>query len=175
MFSYHSGLNATHPYQSSWWQWPFTLRPMWYAFSSSANGQISTLTASGNPAVWWVSTIGAIVLLMQRCSGKIKPDRALQVICVGVLANYLPWVLVPRCTFIYHFFATVPFLLMATVYALAKWEEREPRIKWVKWVWLGVAILLFVLLYPGISGLWIPRSWALILKKLPGGALMYGA
>jgi dolichyl-phosphate-mannose--protein O-mannosyl transferase len=32
---------------------------------------------------------------------------------VGILANLLPWVLVTRCTFIYHFFATVPFIILS--------------------------------------------------------------
>lgn len=176
MFSYHSGLTATHPYQSAWWQWPFTLRPMWYYSGNDASaGIVSTLTASGNPAVWWISTLGAVALLLLRVFGKVKRDRAMQIFCVGVLANYLPWVLVPRCTFIYHFFATVPFILMATVYLLEKGEERYSWLSWLKWVWLGVAVLLFVLLYPGLSGLPIPAWWGAIIKHLPGGALMYGA
>ena len=30
MFNYHSGLEATHPYSSSWYQWPTMVRPIWY-------------------------------------------------------------------------------------------------------------------------------------------------
>ena len=94
---------------------------------------------------------------------------------MGVLANFLPWVLISRCTFIYHFFATVPFLLMAAVYALHCWEERTARVAWVKWVWLAVALLLFIALYPGISGYPVSAEWASIIKHFPGGGLMYGA
>ena len=54
-------------------------------------------------------------------------------------------------------------------------EERYPRLGRVKWIWLGVAAALFVLLYPGLSGLPIPAWWAKIIKCLPGGGLMYGA
>lgn len=125
MFGYHSGLDATHPYQSSWWQWPFTLRPMWYFFKGYGDGTLSTLTASGNPAVWWIGAIGAVALFVQYSVGKVKSAPALQILCIGVLANFLPWVLVSRCTFIYHFFATVPFVLMAAVYALWQWEEND--------------------------------------------------
>lgn len=176
MYSYHSGLTATHPYQSSWWEWPFTARPMWYYFGSDpASGTISTLTASGNPAVWWISTLGALTLFGLRLAGRIKPDRALWVFFIGLLANYLPWVLVPRCTFIYHFFATVPFILMSTVYLLERVEEQHPSLSSIKWVWLCIAVGLFILLYPGLSGLPITKEWAAIIKKLPGGLLMYGA
>lgn len=176
MFDYHSGLTATHPYQSSWWQWPFTLRPMWYYSGSDyANGTVSTLTASGNPAVWWISSIGAVVLLLLRMTGYMHKDRALRIFCVGALANYLPWVLVTRCTFIYHFFATVPFILLSAVYLLQSAEKRYPKAKAIKWVWLAVAIVLFVLLYPGLSGYTVSAGWAAFIKRLPGGGLMYGA
>lgn len=176
MYDYHSNLNATHPYQSNWYSWPFTVKPMWYFFNGYiSQAKISTLSASGNPAVWWVSTIGAASLLWLRLSKRIAPDRALQIFCMGILANYLPWVLVPRCTFIYHFFATVPFILMATVYALQKLEQRYRDANFIKWVWIGFALLFFILLYPGISGLPVSPEWAAFLAKLPGGKLMYGA
>ena len=176
MYNYHSHLNATHPYQSNWYSWPFTVKPMWYFFNSYiSQSQISTLSASGNPAVWWVSTLGAVALLGLRLTKKIAPDRALQIFCAGILANYLPWVLVPRCTFIYHFFATVPFILMATVYALQKLEQRYRDADFLKWVWVGFALLFFIVLYPGLSGLPVSPHWASILAKLPGGKLMYGA
>ena len=176
MYHYHSTLNATHPYQSSWYSWPFTAKPMWYFFNSYiAPGKISTLSASGNPAVWWVSAIGAVALLWARLSKRIAPDKAMQIFCVGILANFLPWVLVTRCTFIYHFFATVPFILMATVYALQKLEQRYPEAHFIKWFWVGFAVLFFVLLYPGISGLAVPSGWASFISNLPGGKLMYGA
>ena len=176
MYSYHSNLDATHPYQSAWYQWPFTNKPMWYYFNSDSQGRfVSTLTASGNPAVWWVCSLGAVALFVERLLGRVKQNRALQVICVGILANYLPWVLVTRCTFIYHFFATVPFLILATVYLLQAAEQRESAYKYVKWVWIGAALLFFILLYPGLSGLPISNEWAAALHNLPGGKLMYGA
>lgn len=174
MYSYHSGLTATHSYQSSWYMWPFTLRPMWYYFGQTGAGEAMTLTASGNPAVWWISSVGAVALFVLWSLGKIKKDRALQVICIGILANFLPWTLVSRCTFIYHFFATVPFILLATVYLLKSWEDRDPAAKPVKWVWLALALLLFILLYPGISGCPISYEWGAFLKKLPGGGMLYG-
>ena len=174
MYTYHSTLVATHPYQSSWYQWPFTNVPMWYYYSG-AGGKISTLSASGNPAVWWVCSIGAAALYALRALRRVKPDRALLLIGVGILANFLPWVLVPRCTFIYHFFATVPFIILATVYLVGLLEKKSPALHTAKWVWLGLAVLLFILLYPGISGLSVSAGWAKILKSLPGGKIMYGA
>ena len=176
MYNYHANLKATHPYQSSWYSWPFTGKPMWYYYNTYLPvDQVSTLSASGNPAVWWVSAVGAVALVWARLSNRIKPDRAMQIFTIGVLANYLPWVLVTRCTFIYHFFATVPFILMATVYALQKLEQKYKDANFLKWVWIGFAVLFFILLYPGISGLPVSTSWGSFIANLPGGKLMYGA
>ena len=174
MYSYHANLRATHAYQSAWYEWPFTVRPMWYYFSSGG-GKISTMSASGNPAVWWISSIGTAVLFSMRAARRVDRDPALFLIAIGILANYLPWILVSRCTFIYHFFATVPFILLATLYLLRGIEIGHPSIGWIKWAWAGAALVLFLLLYPGVSGLPVPAEWAALLKLLPGGRMMYGA
>lgn len=186
MWRYHSQLQATHPYQSAWWQWPFTLRPMWYYFNYFLGpDRISTLTASGNPAVWWVCTVLTIGLILQRIRARAQSFRqnspGLTVIFVGMAANYLPWVLITRCTFIYHFFATVPFIIFAGLMFLYRFEtnasrlERHPKIRYLKWIWMGAALLLFLLMYPGISGLEVPMAYARVMRYLPGGALFYGA
>lgn len=175
MFSYHSGLNVTHPYQSAWWQWPFTFVPMWYYYGSSEQlGYVSTLTASGNPAVWWVCTLLMMALVVLRLSGKLKKEHGLTVIFIAALANYLPWTLVTRCTFIYHFFASVPFIILGGGYVTMYIEKLKPGYEKFKWVWAGICVLLFLLMYPGLSGLSVPMWYARILRLLPGGNLFYG-
>ncbi len=176
MWNYHSTLDATHPYQSAWWQWPFTFVPMWYYQGTGLpDGQFATLTASGNPAVWWVCTVGTVALIVSRALRRTKSDPGITVLFVGAAANFLPWVLVTRCTFIYHFFATVPFIVFCGVFLLQGWERKNPSVKWVKWAWMAAAVILFLLLYPGLSGFEIPIGYAQLLKFLPGGNLMYGA
>lgn len=174
MYNYHSGLTATHMCQSTWYQWPFTAKSVWF-YVSGGNGWISNISSTGNPAVWWVSSVGAVCLLLEWVMGKLKKDPALPMLLVGVLANYLPWVLVSRCVFLYHFFATVPFILLATVYLLKHLEEGNSRWRCVKWIWLGVAVVYFILMYPAISGLPTPMWYASFLENvLPTGYLYYG-
>ncbi len=174
MYNYHSKLTATHMCQSAWYQWPFTAKSVWF-FVSGGNGWISNISSTGNPAVWWVSSVGAVCLLLEWVMGRLKKDPALPVLLVGVLANYLPWVLVSRCVFLYHFFATVPFILLATVYLLCHLERQNSRLRMVKWVWLGLAVVYFLLMYPAISGLPTPMWYASFLENvLPTGYLYYG-
>ncbi len=169
MFSYHSGLTATHPYQSSWWQWPLDLRPVWYFINYNLpGGMSSTISAFGNPAVWWVCSTGTAMLMIKLLRGRIKGNEGIFVLLVGLGANYLPWVLVSRCTFAYHFFASVPFIILLTLYLLADMEERRPDLKWVKWAWLGITVALFMLYYPVISGAPASTSYIKALELLPG-------
>ena len=80
-----------------------------------------------------------------------------------------------RCVFLYHFFATVPFLLLSTVYLLFLMEREERRIHWIKGVWLALAVIYFILLYPAISGLPTGYGYAGFLENvLPASILYYG-
>lgn len=169
MFSYHSGLTATHPYQSSWWQWPLDMRPVWYFINYNLpNGMSSTISAFGNPAVWWVCSAGAAALMVKLVQGRIKADEGIFVLLVGLGANYLPWVLVSRCTFAYHFFASVPFIILLTLHLLRDAEQQRPELKWVKWAWLGAAVILFGMYYPVISGMPASTDYIKALEFLPG-------
>ena len=94
---------------------------------------------------------------------------------VAVGANYLPWTLVPRCTFQYHFFPTVPFIILAAVFLVMRLEERGELPRKAKWIWLAAAGCFFLLLLPACSGIPMPRLYARFLEYvLPGGVLFHG-
>ncbi|WP_181907424.1 phospholipid carrier-dependent glycosyltransferase [Cohnella lupini] len=158
MYDYHSKLHATHPFSSTWWEWPLVRKPIWYYGGSElAPGKMASIVAMGNPAVWWVGTIAVIATF--RMAWK-KRDNSMTVVLIGILAAYLPWVLVSRLTFIYHFFACVPFLVLCIVYWIRKMEERKPEYR--KWTHLyaGAVLLLFLLFYPVLSGTEIYVSYS---------------
>lgn len=180
MFAYHSDLTATHLCQSAWYEWPFTARSVWF-YNSSDGDQVSNISTFGSPAVWWVSAVGTLCIIVEAAFGRMKKDpawrkKAMAVLLVAIAANYLPWTLVPRCTFQYHFFPTVPFVILACVLLLQHLEEREELPAWGKWCWLGVAAVYFLLLLPACSGIPMPRLYARFLEYvLPTGVLFHGA
>ena len=174
MYNYHSGLTATHMCQSTWYQWPFTFKSVWFYVSGDGE-RISNIASTGNPAVWWISAVGAVCLFLEWVLGKVKKNPVHPILFVGVAANYGPWVLVTRCVFLYHFFATVPFLLLSTVYLLFLLEQENRKIYWIKWAWLSLAVVYFILLYPAISGLPTGFGYAGFLENvLPASVLYYG-
>lgn len=168
MLSYHGGLKATHPYQSPWWQWPLIIRPMWYYVTYDVSeGYVGTISAMGNPAVWWTCLVVSVVIIGRLIRGRMKTDKIWMVLLIGLAAEYIPWVLVPRCTFIYHYFASVPFIILISVRALMQKEQLDGRYKCVKWIWLGAAVALFALFYPVITGVVCSRGYIKMLEWLP--------
>ena len=173
MFEYHKNLVATHYFSSPWYEWPLIIKPMWYYSAAfPAAGKASTIMAFGNPAVWWTGLLGILFILgysfyrnalpmMRVIPGRDDEyDRAMPVIAVGFLSAYLPWVLVSRLTFIYHYFASVPFIILATAQALRYLERRKPKLSHVLAGVLGAAaVALFIAFYPYASGMEVSRDW----------------
>ena len=181
MYRYHHDLTATHTCQSAWYEWPFTSRSVWFYFRSLGENRVSSISSTGSPAVWWVSAVGSILLAVEAAFRRTKKEsahwkQAGYILLIAIAANYLPWTLVPRCTFQYHFFTTFPFVVLAAILFLQHLEESGELSEKVKWIWLGIAAAYFVLMYPAASGLPMPRLYAQFLEyALPCGQLFFGA
>ena len=159
IFSYHTNVTDTHPFESTWNQWPTMIRPIMYYSSDAGNGMARGISAFGNPFVWWAGIPAFIymVYLVVR-----KKDRIAAFLCIGYLAQYLPWMLVNRCTFIYHYFPCVPFVVLMITYGLYQFTRHsKTSSKWI--VFGGYAILAFVaflIYYPVLSGEPVDREYA---------------
>ena len=177
MFNYHSGLNATHPYSSSWYEWPTMVRPIWYYSGYLTDTVKEGISAFGNPLVWWIGIpafIYILYLLVRNnaflCSltGHKKTENSTNTVitlshreyaaaaflAVGYLAQYLPWFFVTRITFIYHYFPSVPFVVLMIVYSLMQWKKHmsDRTFVIVCCAYAAVAFALFLLFYPVLSG-----------------------
>jgi len=157
MFRYHSTLVATHPFESTWIQWPFMVKPMWYyAGANLPLGKMSSIVSMGNPAIWWVgvfAVIGTVIV------GIKKRDKLALFLIVGGLAQYVPWMFVKRLTFIYHYFASVPFVMFCIVYMVAYYQDRNEKTKYYVYGYMALVLLLFIIFYPIISGLIVDKSY----------------
>jgi dolichyl-phosphate-mannose--protein O-mannosyl transferase len=160
MLTFHSTLTATHPYSSPWYSWPFIFRPVLFYYSNIPNGLVSSIAAMGNPAVWW---FGFAFLVCSVEEALRRGDNVCKFISAIFFFQWLPYIFISRCLFIYHFYSNVPFLIFATVYFLNKsWARRRGKIAWSLYLILTMA--LFALFYPVISGFPAPIWWHEILK-----------
>lgn len=167
MYRYHSQLVDDHFFKSPWYQWPFIIKPIWfYKNSYLPSGWMGSIASFGNPAVWLAGTAAMVWMIVRliRRRRMAMPDIFL---LAGYLAQYLPWVLVPRSMFIYHYFASVPFFIMAVVLWIRQYEKADPRRMKQVGIYLAVVLALFILFYPVLSGLPIPSAYGRLLRWLP--------
>ncbi len=149
MYNYHSQLEASHPYESPWFEWPAMIKPMYYYCKTVADGLREGISAFGNPLVWWAGIPAFIYMIYLIVRER---DRVAIFLSFSYLVQYVPWMLVPRCMFAYHYFPSVPFIVLMIVYVMVRLYRRNE--KWLKWILLycGLAFVLFLLFYPVLSG-----------------------
>ena len=165
MFSYHATLKATHPFESRWYTWLLGLRPVWYYRNGYLPyGMKASIAGMAGPVIWLVGLAALVGLLWHQVSARGSRQGAGVLILYGT--QLIPWMLVTRCTFLYHYFPSSMFCLAALALVLA----RMKHVDWAKKIAAGlcvVALVLFVLYYPALSGLPIPAWWADALNALP--------
>jgi dolichyl-phosphate-mannose--protein O-mannosyl transferase len=187
MYIYHSTLKATHPFSSQWYSWPFmfdpintiknmlsdqppsTLQwvhvPVYLESASMTNGLRSTIVVLGNPAVWWMgftSILGITVFSIPKVFSKtfsLKQYLPAIFLVVVFFFQWLPYVLITRVVFIYHFYSNVPILCLGSAYVISKyWSNKWMKIAAI--AYFALTIALFILFYPVISG--VPASQSTI-------------
>ena len=144
MSSYHTDNveQKLHPYSSSWFTWPIMLRPIAYYFASqevmiaSAESLIvfNAVHLFPNPALTLFSSMAIFILSLNWLSSLSKAISsntynssfvAISFILLGYYSNFLPWALVSRSAFIYHYQASACFSFIALAYLLYKINLKE--------------------------------------------------
>lgn len=164
MYNYHANLNATHYYQSSWYSWLIDGRPIYYYSSSSAGlaaGIRASVVSMGNPAIWWT---GLACLVPALYFAWVRKEKMMLVVFIGYACQLFPWILVTRCTFIYHYFTAVPFLILMIVYVIKCLYEDKIINRKVIAVYLGIVVLLYILFYPVMVGIPVKDAYIDVLR-----------
>ncbi|MBE6107792.1 MAG: phospholipid carrier-dependent glycosyltransferase [Erysipelotrichaceae bacterium] len=148
MYNYHKNLDATHPYQSVWWQWILDIRPIWYYVRYNET-TMNTISAMGNPILFWCGALSMVWCFIDAFKNKSHPAV---LISICYLAQLVPWLAVNRCVFIYHYYPSVPFLIFGIVYACESLLEKDKRyMKPIMFLAL-IACTVFILFLPVIGG-----------------------
>jgi dolichyl-phosphate-mannose-protein mannosyltransferase len=153
MWGYHTGLKATHDYASLWWSWPFNLVPVWF-YVEYPVGKIANIFTSGNLLIFLFGLVAIITTALEAIQ---KRSVQLGIIILCYLAFIVPWILSPRIAFLYHYSPCVPFLCLALSYQLYKLFKLKEYRK-VFWAILFLIFLNFVILYPFITGIPLPKE-----------------
>ena len=166
MFQFHTSVREHHHFSSWYFEWPIMKKPIWYFYTTISGTIQSNISAFGNPLVWWAG-IPAFLYMLYRVFR--KKDSISIFLCISYLAQYMPWAYVSRETFIYHYFPSVPFVVLMIGYAMYVFcEEKKGKLYKGAFIfciaYVVAAIGLFVLFYPVISG--YPVDAAFVEKYL---------
>lgn len=148
MLTYHQGVNATHPYSSRWYQWIFDLKPILY-YLDYHGATKSAFGAFNSPLISW----GGLIALIATAGAfwkRRKPQVVL--IWVGYLCQLIPWVIISRTTFAYHYFGGILFLVLAISYVFSELIERKKKNDRIMYAFTALQLVLFAGFYPVLSG-----------------------
>jgi dolichyl-phosphate-mannose-protein mannosyltransferase len=161
ILAYHLNLGSgikEHPYCSQWYTWPWLIRPIGYLFkqTKTTTGEIRfyDIHGMGNPFLWWLSSIAILMLLLVLIikirSSLIHPiiknekNNEFGIILYLLLnyaANFLPWMKVSRCSFLYYYMGASIFAFMALAWIVERSLRSHNR--WYRA--LGTTIIFLVL------------------------------
>ena len=144
MISYHfeNTDQKSHPYSSPWYTWPMMIRPIAYFFESGAQSEsiiidvevFKAIHLFPNPALNFFSLIAVVILSLKWIgylseslgNRKIRDELYLSsFILFGFYANFLPWALASRSTFIYHYQPAAIFSFFALAYFIYRLMQRN--------------------------------------------------
>lgn len=148
IYDYHSTIVATHPFESKWWEWVLNIKPIWY-YVKNTDGLVNSISCFVNPTIAWGGLLAIIYLFYKGIKTK---SSVIAIILLGYFSGIGPSMFVDRLLFIYHYYPSIPFLIMAIVYVIYDIYEYHPKyIKFVKG-FLVLSLLLFILFLPVITG-----------------------
>lgn len=178
MFNYHDHLVATHPYASSWWQWPILERPISYFYHDFRTGAsvndpaaccVAEILALPNPFVWW---FGLITVPLVGVFAWFERNRGYALLVVAYFLQWLPWIGSPRIAFEYHFFPNLAIIVLCNAIILQKiwhWVPEGSTSPFVPRISVGIYLVVvvwaFAFFYPVLAGThvtwdtWHARMW----------------
>lgn len=159
MYKANQRLNATHPYSSQWYSWPFMTRPIYYWVS-----QDERIYLLGNPVIWWLSTVAIILFILQSIKTKLDEGKLNAVglfLFGGYVVNMLPFIGVKRVMFLYHYFTAYIFAIMLLAWLISRNGNSKNIFRAISIAGV-IAFLFFAPLSYGLSlssGAYESRVW----------------
>lgn len=164
MYSANKSITSQHPYASAWTQWPLMQKPLYeWTKDTGQAGILQRIYLMGNPVTWFLYTFLIFLspfLLLKFFLEKKKIPSPFIFLILLYLFNWLPFALIKRPMFIYHYLSALCVGLVATALASDYFLKFTKKSKWVIiLIASGVIIFSFYKILPLSYGLISPDSW----------------
>ena len=140
MYYSNSGLVAKHPDESTPAQWLTLKKPIHYWLKSNPDKSTSQIVFFGNPFVWILGILGVLYFPAFWNRIKLKTEIKL-VLFFGFWLNLIPFFLIKRLLFLYHYLGALVFSIILFSVLLFLSEEKK-RI-FIPLVSMLVCLLIF--------------------------------
>jgi C-terminal four TMM region of protein-O-mannosyltransferase/Dolichyl-phosphate-mannose-protein mannosyltransferase len=157
MYRYHNNLTAAHAASSPWWAWPLDLKPVWFYQGGFANSTAAAIYDAGNLVIWWLGIPALVFVAWQAFRRQSLP---LALILIGFLCQWVSWARIDRAAFQYHYYTSLPFVVLALAYFVAEVWHGASRRTWM----LARIAAATVLMGPVI--LWLLRMPLCVLANV---------
>ncbi|MEK6719136.1 MAG: phospholipid carrier-dependent glycosyltransferase [Chloroflexota bacterium] len=128
MYRYHNTLTAAHAASSPWWAWPFDLKPVWFYQGGFAGGTSAAIYDAGNLITWWLAIPAMVFAAWQAYR---RRSLALAMVMIALAFQWLSWSRIDRAAFQYHWYTSLPFVILAFAYFLAELWHGASRRTWL--------------------------------------------
>lgn len=156
IFGYHANLKATHGYGSPWWSWPLLIRPVCYYWQHDRTTDVAmTILDIGNPILWWfalAATMGGVWFVL------FRRNFAVSFALLAIVCHYLPFSLISRVSYLYHFMGALPFTIMLLAFFVSELWRQEGWRREVAAVVVLMILISAVYFFPIWTALPIPAG-----------------
>jgi 4-amino-4-deoxy-L-arabinose transferase-like glycosyltransferase len=128
MYEYHNNLTQGHAASSPWWAWPFDLKPVWFYQEGLAGGTTAAIYDAGNLVIWW---LGIPALGFVAWQAYARRSLALALVVIAFAFQWLSWARIDRAAFQYHYYTSMPFVIMSLAYFAAELWHGASRRTWL--------------------------------------------
>jgi hypothetical protein len=139
MYAYHNNLATPHAASSPWWAWLFDLKPVWFYQEGLAGNTTAAIYDAGNLVIWW---LGLPALGFAAWQAFARRSLPLALITIAFACQWVSWARIDRAAFQYHYYTSLPFLILALAYFLSElWHGASRRTWLMARLTAGIAVL----------------------------------
>ncbi|HKF86185.1 MAG TPA: phospholipid carrier-dependent glycosyltransferase [Candidatus Limnocylindrales bacterium] len=128
MYRYHNDLTAAHAASSPWWAWPLNLKPVWFYQGSYASSTAGSIYDAGNMVIWWMGIPAMAFVAYQAFK---RRSLALALVLIAFLCQWVSWARIDRASFQYHYYTSLPFVVLSLGYFMAELWHGASRRTWL--------------------------------------------